>query len=86
MNTIPTHWNQNKIYYKIETIGIIPILNIFWQNIFMFSLSTDHFELMVSTLLRMRHVCSNHGFILIICLFIHLDPKNVNYLNCTFFF
>ena len=34
-----TNWNLVIIYYKRETIVIIPILNIYWQDIFIVRLS-----------------------------------------------
>ena len=36
-----TNWNLDIIYCKIETIAIIPILNIYWQEIFIVRLLHD---------------------------------------------
>ena len=36
-----TNRNLDIIYYKRETIVIIPILNIYWQDIFIVRLSHD---------------------------------------------
>ena len=36
-----TNRNEDIIYYKREIIVIIPILNIYWQNIFIVRLSHD---------------------------------------------
>ena len=36
-----TNRNLDIIYYKRETIVVLPILNIYWQNIFIIRLSRD---------------------------------------------